>query len=190
MRADIAAEGVRLLDGGRHLLERELQAVERIVGRGDAARHHDLDLVAALAHLLAHRLAHLGDAVGDAHGERQGVAAMAARAEIGAAAAVAVAAGGADARLPAMNSRGPGNSPLSVASFRPQSAPPVSRTLVKPRSSILRIRRGGARRHQRQRHVFHGADHDLGQHHMDMAVDQAGHQRAPAAVDHTGGLQA
>jgi hypothetical protein len=40
-----------------------------------------------------------------------------------------------------MNSRGPGNSPLSVASFRPQSAPPVSRTLVKPRSSILCIRR-------------------------------------------------
>ena len=38
-----------------------------------------------------------------------------------------------------MNSRGPGSSHLSVASFRPQSAPPVSRTLVKPRSSILRI---------------------------------------------------
>ena len=66
---DIAAEGVRLLDGGRHLADRELQAVERIVGRGDAAGHHDLDLVAALAHLLAHRTAHLGDAVGDAHGE-------------------------------------------------------------------------------------------------------------------------
>ena len=40
---------------------------------------------------------------------------------------------------PAMNSRGPGSSPLSVASLRPQSAPPVSRTLVKPRSSMPRI---------------------------------------------------
>ena len=40
---------------------------------------------------------------------------------------------------PAMNSRGPGSSHLSVASLRPQSAPPVSRTLVKPRSSMPRM---------------------------------------------------
>ena len=39
-----------------------------------------------------------------------------------------------------MNSRGPGSSHLSVASLRPQSAPPVSRTLVKPRSSMPRMR--------------------------------------------------
>ena len=41
---------------------------------------------------------------------------------------------------PAMNRRGPGSSQLSVASLRPQSAPPVSRTLVKPRSSNFFIK--------------------------------------------------
>jgi hypothetical protein len=50
VRTDIAAKGVRFLHGGLHLADRELQAVERIVGRGDAAGHHDLDLVATLAH--------------------------------------------------------------------------------------------------------------------------------------------
>ena len=42
--------------------------------------------------------------------------------------------------LPAMNSRGPGQSPCSTAVLIPQSAPPVSRTVVKPRSSMPRIR--------------------------------------------------
>jgi hypothetical protein len=57
---------------------------------------------------------------------------------LGAAAAVAVPARGPSA-LPAMNSLGPGSSHLSVASLRPQSAPPVSRTVVKPRSSMARM---------------------------------------------------
>ena len=69
VRADIAAEGVRFLHGRLHLADRELQAVERVIGRGDAAGHHDLDLVAALAHFLAHRTADLGDAVGNPHGK-------------------------------------------------------------------------------------------------------------------------
>ena len=76
VRTDIAAKGVRLLHGGLHLADRELQAVERIVGRGDAAGHHDLDLVATLAHFLAHRAADFGDAIRDAHGERHSVAAL------------------------------------------------------------------------------------------------------------------
>ena len=41
--------------------------------------------------------------------------------------------------LPAMKRRGPGTSPWSTAALRPQSAPPVSRTVVKPRSSIALI---------------------------------------------------
>ena len=73
---DIAAKGVRLLHGRLHLVHRELQAIERIVGRGDAAGHHDLHLVAALAHFLAHRAADFGNAIRDAHGERQSVAAL------------------------------------------------------------------------------------------------------------------
>src|SRR3546814_2310828 len=73
MGADIASEGMRLLDRRLHLARRELHAVERIEGRGDAPRHHDLHVVAALAHLLADRLAHLGGPVGDPHCEGQGV---------------------------------------------------------------------------------------------------------------------
>ena len=87
---------------------------------------------------------------------------------------------------PAMNSRGPGSSPLSVASFRPQSAPPVSRTLVKPRSSILRIKSAARAVISVSGTLSRLRSHDLGQHHMHVAVDQAGHQRAPAAVDYAG----
>ena len=37
---------------------------------------------------------------------------------------------------PAMNRRGPSTSPCSTAALMPQSAPPVSRTVVKPRFSM------------------------------------------------------
>src|SRR5262249_5440490 len=40
---------------------------------------------------------------------------------------------------PAMKRRGPGRSPWATPSRMPQSAPPVSRTVVKPRSSIARM---------------------------------------------------
>src|SRR6185312_14775983 len=40
---------------------------------------------------------------------------------------------------PEMNRRGPGISPVSTAVLMPQSAPPVSRTVVKPRSIMPRI---------------------------------------------------
>jgi len=40
---------------------------------------------------------------------------------------------------PAMNMRGPGSSPCATPSRTPQSAPPVSRTVVKPRSIIARM---------------------------------------------------
>ncbi len=42
---------------------------------------------------------------------------------------------------PAMNRRGPGMSACSSAVFMPQSAPPVSRTVVKPRLSMASISR-------------------------------------------------
>ncbi len=96
MSADVSPERLRLLDRRHHLAGRELQAIQRVIGRRHAAGHHDLHLVATLAHLLAHRLAHLGVTVGSGHGKSERVAAMAASARIGAAAHVAVAAGGPD----------------------------------------------------------------------------------------------
>ncbi len=181
--ADIAAEGVRLLHRRRHLAFRELQAVERIVGRSDAAGHHDLHLVAALAHFLAHRAADFGNAIRDSHGERQGVAALTAHAKVGAAAAVAVASGRTD-RASGDEQPRPRQQPF----FRRFLQAPIGAAGVthagKAAVEHPAHQLGGARRHQRQRDVFHIADHDVGQHHMHVAVDQAGHQRAPAAVDH------
>src|SRR6266851_44463 len=55
VRADIATESLCFFHGRSDLARRELQAVERIVGRCDAAGHHDLHLVASLTHLLAAR---------------------------------------------------------------------------------------------------------------------------------------
>ena len=77
MRLRVAAERVRLLDGGRDLGERELAAVEWIVRACDAARHHDLDLIHALAKLLAHRGAHGIGAIGDIEAEAHRIAAVA-----------------------------------------------------------------------------------------------------------------
>ena len=73
--ADVAAEGGGLLHRGADFAIGELQAVERIVGRGDAAGHHDLHMVGALAHLLARGLADFVGAVGDRGFELQAVAA-------------------------------------------------------------------------------------------------------------------
>ena len=93
----VAAEGLGLVGRGGDLGLGELQRIERIVGRGDAARAHDLHLVGALAHLLAHRLAHLVGAVGDGHGCRPWrCSSRTRRAVVGAAARIAVAAGRAD----------------------------------------------------------------------------------------------
>ena len=86
--------------------------------------------------------------------------------------------------LPAMNSLGPGSSHLSVASLRPQSAPPVSRTLVKPRSSMPRMSTAARAVIRVKGHVLEPGDGDLRQHHVHVAVDQARHQGAPAAIDH------
>src|SRR6266851_4933552 len=75
VRADIATESLCFFHGRSDLARRELQTVERIVGRRDAAGHHDLHLVASLTHLLADRLADLGVAVRSRHREGERMAA-------------------------------------------------------------------------------------------------------------------
>ena len=88
MGADIAAEGMGLFHCRTGFFHAELQAGQRIIGRGDTARHHDLDLVGTLPHLFARRTAHLGDTIRHIHSIGHGVAAMAAQAVIGSAARV------------------------------------------------------------------------------------------------------
>ena len=96
VRHDVGAEARRLLDGRRDLVDAKLQALERIALRRDAARHHQLDLVGALAKLVAHRLQHLGDAVGDAAHVGKARAARAFEARLRGPAEVGVPAGLAD----------------------------------------------------------------------------------------------
>ncbi len=92
----IAPEGMSLFDCGLDLGHRELQAVERIEGRGDAARHHDLDRVTTQAHLFAHCAAHLIDAIDLFAQMDHGIAAEAGILITGACAIVVVTAGGAE----------------------------------------------------------------------------------------------
>jgi hypothetical protein len=88
--------------------------------------------------------------------------------------------------LPAMNRRGPGQRPCATAAL----IPPVGAAGVAyGREAALqhaahRVHR--ARRHEGQRNALEPAERDLAQHHVDVAVDQAGHQRSPAAIDDLG----
>ena len=185
MGQHVATEGVRLLDGGGDLLDRELQRFQRVVGRGDAAGDHQLHLVGALAHLLAGGLAHLVRAVGDAADEHHAVAAETGRADVGAAVAVVVAAGRTDraagdeearARDQARFDGGLGP-PVGAAGIAHGGEAAIEHALQAP---------GGARHHQRQRHRLHAVDVDLAVMGMDVAVDQARHQGALAAIHDLG----
>ena len=118
VRADVGAPACRFLDRGLDLVHPELQALQRIGVRGDAARDHDLDLVGALAQLVAHRPQHFGHAVGDARGVSEAQQQLHSKPGLG------------PLRkspwppvwligMPEMNRRGPSNSPLSIAAFMP-----------------------------------------------------------------------
>ena len=186
MRQHIAAEVLRLVGCGRDLGFRILQAVERIVGRGDAARAHDLDLVGALAHLLAHAGADGIRAVGDGHDIDHGVAAAAGSAlVVGAAARIGMAAGRAD-RLAGNEQPRSGNKPrLDGGLDAPVGAAGVAhgRETAIDHAAHQLGRLGGQ---ERQRHALEVADVHFSQEHVDVAVDQAGHQRALAAIDDPG----
>ena len=178
---------MRLLDRRPHLAFRELQAVERVVGRSHAARHHDLHVVGALAHLLARRLAHLVGTIGDRRLEGQAAAAGAAAVDIRAAPAVGVAARGPDRLAGDEQARA---DEMTLLDARLDA--PITSARVAHRGEAA-VEHGAqpccrARREQGQRHRLHEADVDLAVDDVHVAVDQPRHQRAPAAIDDVLGL--
>jgi len=142
-------------------------------------------VVAALAHLLAHGLAHFGNAVGKTHGEVQRIAAVAARAVVGAPTPIAVATGRAE-RLAGDEQPRTGQQPLVACLLE---APIGAAGITHGRKAAIQHgahQHGGARRHQRQRHVLEPRQRYLRQHDVHMAVDQSRHQRAATTIDYAG----
>src|SRR5262249_6195374 len=90
---DVFAPVVGLLAVRLDLVGAELEALQRVVGRGHAAGDHELDVVGALPQLLAHRLEHLRHAVDDWRQVVQAGATGACDRALGPAPEVAVAAG-------------------------------------------------------------------------------------------------
>ena len=177
MRHDIAPGARRLVGDGGDLFQRILRMDELVARRGDAAAGHDLDMVAALADVLAHRLAHLVDTVGDDADTAERLAAIA---EFGAAAMVAMAAGLRQDASGDEHAR-PFEEPLFLR--RPVAL--VGAAGIADRREAAMQHAGemqsGARRHLGGQHraaVVEGADID-----MRMAVDQARREIAPAKID-------
>ena len=182
----VPAERVGLLDRRADFLERELSTVERIIGARHTARHHDLDLVHTLPKLLAHRRANGVDTIGDLQAEAHRVAALAGtQPGIGAPARVGMAAGGSDGAPGDEHARTGQKTLRDPVAHAPVRA---ARIAHRREASIDHRphQRRGADRHQRQRNRFEIADVHFRQHHVNVAVDQAGHQRAALAVDHVG----
>src|SRR5262249_55540046 len=63
--ADVPAPVARLLTRRLDLVEAELKAVQRVVWRGDAPGHHELDVGGPLPQLVTHGFSHLGHASDD-----------------------------------------------------------------------------------------------------------------------------
>ena len=182
----VATEGIGLLDGGADFIERELPAVERVIGARHTARHHDLDLVDTLAKLLAHRGANGIDAIDDLKAETHRIAALASpRPCIGAPARVGMAArgpNGAPRDEHARTGQETLRHPVAHAPIRAAGITYRRETAIDHRAHQSR----GADRHHGQRDGFEISDVHFGEHHVNMAIDQAGHQRAAFAVDHVG----
>ena len=183
--ADIAAEGGCFLHRRADFAFGELQAVERIVGRGDAAGHHDLHMVGALAHLLARGLADFIGAVGDGGFELQAVAAGAFAAHVGAPARIRMTARRADRLAGDIK---PWTRDMSGFDRRldapvgPSGVADGGETAIEHGAQPARRARGD----QGQRQHLHEADIDLAVDGVDVAIDQSRHQGALAAVDDIG----
>jgi len=130
-----SGERLRFLDGRCHFARRELQAVERIVRRGDPPDIMIFTWSQPGASPPAH-LPHLGFSVGRRHDESESVADRQTGSGVGTAARVRVARRWGRSPGQRMNRPGPSMRSDPLPPLSPQSAPPVSRTVVKPRSSI------------------------------------------------------
>jgi hypothetical protein len=142
-------------------------------------------VVRALAHLFARRFADLVDAVGDGGFELQPVAADAFTAAIGAPARIRMAASGTNGLACDEEPRARDVSGLDRGLDAPVGTSGVAHggeAAVEHGAQPGRRARG----HERQRQRLHHADIDLTVDGVDMAVDQARHQGALAAVDHGG----
>ena len=144
-------------------------------------------MVGALPHLLADGFHNLGHAVRLPHAETHGVAAVATHAEIGAAAGVAVSAG-----RPERGARDEQTRSRDVTLFDRELEAPVGAAGI-THAGEAAIEHAehqpcGPRRHQGQWNGLEEADVHFTQDHVDMAVDQPGHQRPSAAVDDVGAL--
>ena len=180
---DVQVGRLGLLDGGADLLDGELDAVDPVGGRGDAAAEHELDVVRAAADLLARGAAHLGHAVADPAAHGHGVGRLERHAPAGALVGVAA---GLGERLAAEDEARPGEQPLlDGLGEAPIGAADVAHggeaALEHPAQDAGGV--GGdvvGRPLGLRREVGRGGGD------VDVAVDQAGHQRAAADVDRSG----
>ena len=181
MRHHIGAGIARLFDRRADLVLAVAEEMNRVVGRGDAARGHDLDLRGALLDFLANGLADRIDAVDDARDRADLGRAGAGLDDVVALAHVAMAAG--------LRQRASGRKDA-----RPGDHPGAGGLGERPvRAARIAHRREPAIEHAAQdRHRTQHREHirDAGHpteiehrgHAMHMTVDQSGHQRLPMQV--------
>ena len=181
VRRDVGAGIGRLLDHRLDLVDREAERVDRVVGRGDAAIRHDLDEMGAGLELFARGAAAGVDAV-DETAERPETAGEHPVAVVETMAHVAMTAGLAQP-LAGDDQPRPGEQPLLDG----ERQAVVGAAAVAHRGEAARQHRrhdaGGAGRGQRRRRHGVGAKVDQTGDDMDVAVDQAGHQRLAGEVD-------
>ena len=172
MRGDAEALPVRLLDDRLDLGRRHLRGLDGLAGHGERAGRHDLDQVGALLDLLAHGLAHLVGPVGLAvHRREEAAAGRGRRHDL---AAQQQARAGAQLRA----DRAPQGEQLAA----------VAAEVARSRDAALEHRpRGGRLRvgpHVRlvgELAARRGRQREAAE--VDVGVDQARHDRAPAGVD-------
>jgi hypothetical protein len=181
---DDLAHRLRLVDGGGHLLHRELGRDQGVGGGHGAAGGHDLDLGGAAAELLAGGFAHLVGAVADG-GERRQAGDRLVQVVLVAQAPVAVAAGLGDHRPAGQDAR-----PADVALDHRLSEAAVDAAGVADggEAGLQRVFDDLLHFHRpyRQRLGSEGFRAQVGNAQVDMGVGEAGHDGAAAEVQDTG----
>jgi hypothetical protein len=185
MGQDIGMPRPRLLDDGAHLVIAVLQVPDRVVGRGDPARRHDLDLGRALAQLVARRAAAFVHAVGDSREARAILTAGAADDRASSRPQIAMAAGLAQ-RLPGRKQPRPADEPLRHrlgesaigAAGVPHAGEPAREHALEHPTRL--------EGNQRQRLLGQPRQGGVDSDNVNMRIDQSGHQGLPGEVDRLG----